>query len=70
MANCVNSDQTAPSGAVWLGFALFAQFYLVNTISSFEVHKFIYKSALVTYQILTCVNHMLVLLSNICLVYQ
>ena len=34
IANSVDSDQTAPLGAVWSGSALFAQIYLSKNSSS------------------------------------
>ena len=34
MANSVDPDQTAPLGAVWSGFALFAQAYLSENLGS------------------------------------
>ena len=33
MANSVNSDQTAPSGAVWSGSALFAYAILLEILT-------------------------------------
>ena len=36
MANSVDPDQTAPLGAVWSGFALFAQTYLSENIGSLQ----------------------------------
>ena len=34
MANSVDPDQTAPGGAVWSGFTLFAQAYLSENLES------------------------------------
>ena len=34
MANSADPDQTAPLGAVWSGFALFAQAYLSENLGS------------------------------------
>ena len=36
MANSVDPDQTAPLGAVWSGFALFAQAYLSENLGSLQ----------------------------------
>ena len=33
-ANTVDTDQTAPLGAVWFGYALFAQAYLSENLGS------------------------------------
>ena len=36
IANSVDPDQTAPLGAVWSGFALFAQTYLFENLGSIQ----------------------------------
>ena len=39
MTNNVDPDQTAPLGAVWSGFALFAQAYLSENLGSLRYPK-------------------------------
>ena len=47
MANSVDPDQTAPLGAVWSGFALFAQAYLSENLGSlWYVYKYLILSML------------------------
>ena len=43
MANSVDPDQTAPTGAVWSGSALFAQAYLSENLGSLKYSGFLKK---------------------------
>ena len=42
MANSVDTDQTAPLGAVWSGSALFAQAYLSENLGSLRYSQMQY----------------------------
>ena len=41
IANCVDPDQTAPLGAVWYGFTLFAQGYLPQNLGSYGAQGYL-----------------------------